>query len=319
MADAAVGAAGMLGVGRTEVTAAGIARLAGVGRAAVSNWRRRHGDFPRPVGGTDGSPCFDLADVEQWLRVQGKLGSVPLRERVWQQLEQHPDGTAGALLRIGAVLLLLRERPYAWPELARTEQDDADRSPSAAVGPALASVLRERLGDGHPVPVSTVPELASRLPLLGAVAELAGELGSRQTFEFLMGRHHEIGMRQFPLTPAEPAELMAELAGPAALVLDPACGFGNLLRAAAPTAAVSGQEADPDLAALAALRLALHTDGPVRIRTGDSLRADAFPEHTSAATSAATTAAAGVDAVLCHPPYNERGWGHDELAYDTRW
>ncbi|WP_434095913.1 hypothetical protein, partial [Streptomyces halstedii] len=28
----------------TEVTAAGIARLAGVGRAAVSNWRRRHAD-----------------------------------------------------------------------------------------------------------------------------------------------------------------------------------------------------------------------------------------------------------------------------------
>ena len=31
------------------VTAADIARLAGVGRAAVSNWRRRHPDFPRPV------------------------------------------------------------------------------------------------------------------------------------------------------------------------------------------------------------------------------------------------------------------------------
>lgn len=29
----------------TEVTAAGIARLAGVGRAAVSNWRRRYADF----------------------------------------------------------------------------------------------------------------------------------------------------------------------------------------------------------------------------------------------------------------------------------
>ncbi|WP_369218170.1 class I SAM-dependent DNA methyltransferase, partial [Streptomyces flavofungini] len=26
-----------------------------------------------------------------------------------------------------------------------------------------------------------------------------------------------------------------------------------------------------------------------------------------------------VDAVLCHPPFNERNWGHDELAYDPRW
>ncbi|WP_368858411.1 helix-turn-helix transcriptional regulator, partial [Streptomyces clavuligerus] len=69
-----------------EVTAAGIARLAGVGRAAVSNWRRRHADFPKPVGGTETSPAFALAEIERWLREQGKLAEVPLRERVWQQL-----------------------------------------------------------------------------------------------------------------------------------------------------------------------------------------------------------------------------------------
>ena len=59
-----------------EVTAAGIARLAGVGRAAVSNWRRRHADFPKPVGGSETSPSFALADVERWLRDQGKLAEV---------------------------------------------------------------------------------------------------------------------------------------------------------------------------------------------------------------------------------------------------
>ncbi|MYV70900.1 N-6 DNA methylase, partial [Streptomyces sp. SID2131] len=47
-------------------------------------------------------------------------------------------------------------------------------------------------------------------------------------------------------------------------------------------------------------------DADIRVRSGDSLRADAFP----------TLAA---DAVLCHPPFNERNWGHDELAYDPRW
>ena len=34
-----------------QMTAAAIARLAGVGRAAVSNWRRRYPDFPKPVAG----------------------------------------------------------------------------------------------------------------------------------------------------------------------------------------------------------------------------------------------------------------------------
>ncbi len=56
----------------TEVTAADIARIAGVGRAAVSNWRRRHPDFPAPVGGPPNSPTFALADVEAWLAANGR-------------------------------------------------------------------------------------------------------------------------------------------------------------------------------------------------------------------------------------------------------
>ncbi|MET9178066.1 N-6 DNA methylase [Kitasatospora aureofaciens] len=286
---------------RTDVTAAGIARLAGVGRAAVSNWRRRHTDFPKPVGGTDTSPVFDLADVEQWLRDQGKLARVPLRERVWQQIEGDPDGAATALRLVGAVLLL-RDRSTRWQELATAD----DRRLADELPGALAEALRARLGEDHPVPVPSGPELAGRLALLRGGVELADELGARQAYEFLMGRHLEAGPRQYTLTPAPLSELMAELAGPAELVLDPACGFGGLLGAAGPTTTVIGQEADPDLAALTAVRLALHTDGEVRIQVGDSLRADA---HTGVR----------ADVVLCHPPFNERSWGHEELAYDTRW
>jgi SAM-dependent methyltransferase len=60
----------------TEVTAADIARIAGVGRAAVSNWRRRHPDFPRPVGGPPNSPTFALAEVEAWLTANGRTAGV---------------------------------------------------------------------------------------------------------------------------------------------------------------------------------------------------------------------------------------------------
>ena len=55
-----------------EVTAADIARIAGVGRAAVSNWRRRHADFPAPVGGPATSPTFALADIQAWLAANGR-------------------------------------------------------------------------------------------------------------------------------------------------------------------------------------------------------------------------------------------------------
>ncbi|WP_326771095.1 hypothetical protein OG978_45875 (plasmid) [Streptomyces sp. NBC_01591] len=52
-----------------------IGQRAGVGRAAVVNWRRRHPDFPEPVGGTDESPQFGAGEAEAWLRAHGKLAT----------------------------------------------------------------------------------------------------------------------------------------------------------------------------------------------------------------------------------------------------
>ena len=68
-----------------------------------------------------------------------------------------------------------------------------------------------------------------------------------------------------------------------------------------------GQEYRPVTAAQARTRLAEETPKvSVDVRTGDSLRDDAFP-------------GLPVDAVMCNPPYGDREWGHDELAFDTRW
>ncbi|MFD5498988.1 N-6 DNA methylase [Streptomyces sp. NPDC127061] len=305
----------------TEVTAAGIARLAGVGRAAVSNWRRRHADFPKPVGGTETSPSFALSEVERWLRDQGKLAEVPLRERVWQQVAGHPAGAVPALVHTGCALLLLRTSPKTWPEIAAAP----DERMGDVLSLALDKVLTARFGpaaedsravhtaeDGRAVHTPSGTELLPSVPLLRAVAELAAGTGAGETFEFLLGRQLDANPRQYTLTPPELAELMAALveAGerPARAVLDPAAGTGALLRAVAGPAALYAQETDPDLAALTALRLALHTETGCALaaRTADTLRADAFP-HLAA------------DAVLCHPPFNERNWGHDELAYDPRW
>ncbi|WP_406147667.1 N-6 DNA methylase [Streptomyces anulatus] len=388
----------------TEVTAAGIARLAGVGRAAVSNWRRRHADFPQPVGGTAASPSFALADVEQWLRDQGKLAEVPLRERVWQEVAGHPAGAAQALVHTGCALLLVRDRPTAWLELtAASDERMADAlphavdhvltarlgpdTPSGTPGPGRATpsgtARTPRTADsptsgsttsGSTAPDSTVPgstapgatapgpavvhpanppvapgvhraravrtptaqALLPSVPLLRAAAQLAAGIGAGQTFEFLLGRHLDANPRQFTLTPPHLAELMADLAEPPKdtgrpapdrplrSVLDPAAGTGALLRAVAGPAALYAQEADAGLAALTALRLALgaggthssppspgaegtHSSPPsLAVRTGDTLRSDAF-------------ARLATDTVLCHPPFNDRNWGHDELAYDPRW
>ncbi|MFF2192985.1 hypothetical protein [Streptomyces sp. NPDC058157] len=45
--------------GGERVLLAGVARIEGVGRAAVVNWRRRPDDCPAPVAGTDVHPQFE--------------------------------------------------------------------------------------------------------------------------------------------------------------------------------------------------------------------------------------------------------------------
>ncbi|TDD01167.1 SAM-dependent methyltransferase, partial [Nonomuraea diastatica] len=87
------------------VNAGDIARLAGVGRAAVSNWRRRHDDFPHPVGGTANQPLFSLRQVESWLRRYGKSYQVSLGDRVWQRLKAAGDLRLGELVALAGVLL----------------------------------------------------------------------------------------------------------------------------------------------------------------------------------------------------------------------
>ncbi|MGY5634096.1 hypothetical protein ACW7N6_37740 [Streptomyces sp. UC1A3] len=59
--------------GRDTMLAAGIARIAGVARAAVANWRRRHPDFPAPTGGTATHPEFDRPAVVAWLLAHDKI------------------------------------------------------------------------------------------------------------------------------------------------------------------------------------------------------------------------------------------------------
>lgn len=73
------------------VTAAEIARIAGVGPAAVSNWRRRHPDFPSPMAGTAASPQFSLDEVAAWLREHGRVVTVSPLGELWRRMNALRD------------------------------------------------------------------------------------------------------------------------------------------------------------------------------------------------------------------------------------
>ncbi|MFC6083755.1 class I SAM-dependent DNA methyltransferase [Sphaerisporangium aureirubrum] len=242
------------------ITSADIARMAGVGRAAVSNWRRRYEDFPEPVGGTATSPAFSLRAVEAWLLGQGKVEELPLRERVWQQIRMAADD-----LRLGDVV-------------------------------AEATELLHGQAKSQLVP----------RPTWKLIKQYAEEQGAMEVVRFLLDRFADVQSRRLAETPAEVAAFMARLAGPdVRTVMDPACGLGMLLTATSGAERAFGQEYEGALARLGQAQLGLAgVDGVVK--TGDSLREDTWPGVI-------------VDAVVCHPPFNERNWGYEELANDPRW
>ncbi|MGK5450375.1 N-6 DNA methylase [Streptomyces radiopugnans] len=279
------------------VTLAEIARIAGVGRAAVSNWRRRHDSFPARIGGTDASPQFSLAEIEQWLRENDKLKEIGGRELLWPGFE------------------------------ALGSRDET--------GLAIAEAGRRMLDGKAPASVPPLSEQAGEL--VDEAVALGRREGAREVFEFLLQRWLDAHVRQVSASPRPLADLMAQVAlaarpAPSAdggtTVLDPACGAGHLLEAAARAQTraeaaritLLGCDSDPALAALAAARLAFVVDeaggagktsaGGARVtadvREGDSLRDD--PHERAAA-----------DVVLCNPPFNERDWGYEELSTDRRW
>ncbi|MCZ7429513.1 N-6 DNA methylase [Micromonospora sp. WMMA1949] len=223
------------------ITAAEIARLAGVGRAAVSNWRKRHGDFPEPVGGSATSPEFDLAQVERWLHAQGKLPELATADRLWRHLASAGTSPAAGLAAVGARLLARQrgQRPArpADPQLKALAPDIDALADELGPQGAFDALWQRFSAPGPARPHATPDDVAD---LMAGLAAVAG--GS---------------------------------------VLDPAAGTGATLRAAVRAGCTSayGQEIDSDLARLAGLWLALR-DVPGEVTTGDSLRADDYSGRT---------------------------------------
>ncbi|EOD70282.1 HsdM family class I SAM-dependent methyltransferase [Amycolatopsis vancoresmycina] len=170
------------------VSAADIARLAGVGRAAVSNWRRRYPDFPQPVGGTASSPLFGLSAVAGWFRARGKKFELSAGERAWQRLRALGD-----------------------------DLDLAERVSRAGVFLAFQAGISD-----------TFDRALDDPELLTLLSELTHQAGPVEGFELLCRRYFEAHSRRLSATPEPVAELMARLAGPVSTILDPACGFGAL-------------------------------------------------------------------------------------------
>ncbi|MFC4591201.1 HsdM family class I SAM-dependent methyltransferase [Sphaerisporangium corydalis] len=231
------------------ITLAETARMAGVGRAAVSNWRRRFDDFPKMNGGTDSSPVFSLDEIERWLlrheKIKRATGGL---KSLWPRIEALGDRDL-----IGAVII--------------------------AVGTELAGVEPPASSE-----VRNDPELRA---LVSQAVDLAGNEDISGFLEALFARFLKAFVRQIPATPAPLADLMTAIAAlwhnsAVTSVLDPSCGTGNVLIAAQrswPAAKLAGQDHDPLLGRIAELRLQLVGASDAVIFAADSLLTGSFQDE----------------------------------------
>jgi hypothetical protein len=225
------------------LTAADIARLAGVTRATVSNWRRRHADFPVPAGGTTSSPAYNRSEVEHWLAGRDALPEASAEDRLWRSVRA-------------------------------AASDDVSLS---AVATQAADFLARV---GHAAPASAVIPDGF---LMRTLSEIASEIGRKQALDALIGRYAAVVGALPSATPEPVAALMTALAGPGEgdVVLDPATGTGTLLFSVRKygVSRLLGQDLDTSVATLAARRYIGATDEAVAvIRKGDSLRDDQFAD-----------------------------------------
>ncbi|MFD6414886.1 class I SAM-dependent DNA methyltransferase [Streptomyces sp. NPDC060194] len=230
------------------VTGAEVARLAGVTRAAVSNWRRRYEDFPSMVGGSASSPLFAWPAVEEWLARRHKSQEVSLEVQAWQALRAEFGDDTVAAVAAAAEHVMGAAAPH---------------TPSPSGGPPSRAPLSAHLR-----------ELLDRL---------AADAGATGAVEGLVARLVDSVRRTGSDVTTSSRVVRAVLRFAPSLqsgarVFDPACGIGTLLYALPPDGGLVrvGQDLDEASGRIARARATLASHPDTVITSGDSLRADGF-------------------------------------------
>ncbi|HEX4114823.1 MAG TPA: N-6 DNA methylase [Solirubrobacteraceae bacterium] len=291
-----------------------IAELAGVRRTVVSNWRRRHSDFPVAIAGTDANPLFARDEVVGWLTRRGhKVREPTAGGWLWE---------AANSIRGVASLDTVRE---LIPALACIKSRSAGSSSDAAwrsIVDGRQPELRERVTTsiaelGIPVESDVMRQLNVRdeeLPVVvGALAHAIDRIPTAhlaEAVDFVLGRFARWQVKagaEFGFIGSRTSALLVSLADTATgVVYDPACGIGNVLMGLADRGAhakLVGHDIDAAALGVAAQR-ALLRDIEIELVRGDVLARD-------------LDAALEADVVVAEPPFGLR-WDPSSAIAEAR-
>lgn len=308
-----------------------IAEIAGVRPSAVSNWRKRHEDFPTPRVKTAAGALFDLHEVEAWLLANEKIDRpVSPQDVVWRVLdtlrtEWRPEQVSNFVMSALVFIAATRKAPALEdgeidPWRAREEATDEELLPALrataarleAHHPQLEGLILPGLEE-EPAPDPRV--VRATFAALEHAAVNAGEEFFRETVErvFAFDRF-DAAM----VTPPALAELVVQTVEPLGdTVIDLACGVGGLLLEAAFRAEYDdkydrrlvGFDINPEVVRYARSWLTLFGESP-EVHTGNSLELAAAPPGQILPPA---------DTVLIDPPLGLKNWGNAEIYAENSW
>lgn len=292
-----------------RLTVGQIAGLAGVRSSAVSNWRKRHADFPPPTESTPAGDLFELPAVLAWLRRHGKSRlpadlSADLTVSSLVAALRSKLGIDRSVLLVMQLIAARRMRPTQYLALRNDFAHDSASGEKDAIN--RWNALRTSVSDDE-------PELSRVLELSGAIDEAQlrqavlvvggidddgldwGHVASVVLSEYL----ESVGARggYFGTSQSVASLAVGLIEDVSGTIYDPAAGLAMVLAEAwrfrlGEERTLVGQEADEHSWRLGYLHLAA-TGAPFKFLAGDTLRDDRLRGLQA-------------DAIVLDPPYGQK-------------
>jgi len=305
------------------VSAGEIAEMAGVGPSAVSNWRRRHTDFPAVAEENPAGDLFRHSEVVEWLRANGKRVR-PTAGPVERTVRELANGIRGLVSPGDAPQILLQllylkslsrgliegDPKYVdlWHNLSVSPEDPFDVWYRAVGGTGSGNDITARaLRPSESIKGTSLRTLLHWFDRPDLALTPPGDLSAAILNEFVGSR----GRFQENFTSSDLASIMIGLLEPIdGSVYDPACGSGMLLAAAwknrsSDAVKLFGQELTEGSWRLGYLNLSLQ-GAKFDLRTGDTLQDDQFWSLRA-------------DRIALDPPLGLKTGARTTDAEDPRW